>query len=764
MLHEILLSLSGHPSPLLRTEDPQSNALAAISPPERELLATAAHLSDLNIKLLGHSAQISTEHPSTICRAVATAIESVHLAAFQRKVLNVEETVLRNESSLVGAYNIVPLTAVIGEFSGWTRRLEWLREIVQFILGKHEGGKCCGAQLIDRLRTELQSGYVDIEQTALTLVKVAETAWLKQVSAWILYGRLPSYGELDFFVRLAEDGDQDFVITSALLPKFVTPATASSILFIGKSLNHVRVKRSVDSGLMGLDHLSSQLRELSTLTYPLNTASFSRAITAIRVSLSRTTLQKLLPLSKVVEILQLLREFFLLGRGEFAMALTQQADEKLRSRWKQADNLAYEKRDGFGTLALKEGEVTAVLAKTWAAMGLMQGQHADEDEGLELGRDLLRLHLTKSKPASPVKVGTGSSQQRLRSLATTPFRNLLFSVPVVLTMQIPSPLDMFLAPSDLQVYSTINSYLLSIRRAHIRLTDLWKITSLRRHHPAPLGPPAGSTHGGRSKVTLLRERYTARSNAMRSTWVTASAAIFFLAETEAYLQIEVVAGLWDGFHQWLTSNEGKPCDIISAHATSTSLATESDSADDDIWLAPSTATILPPAQQQQHDPQSLAAAHARYLLALCHRLLLTSSPYTDALLTLLVSTDHLVALVHRLHGIWISMDLEADAGVIDAFVDLETEEKSVAAALREVEGRVKVGIEDVIAALRTLEADSGFAEGLDGAVGADEMDGVWGAEEGEYTPRRVGGVERLLMKLEFGGWFGGRKGGFGDGF
>ncbi|KAM0323455.1 hypothetical protein ACHAQA_008734 [Verticillium albo-atrum] len=783
MLHEILLSLSGHPSPLLRTDNAQSNALAAISPPERELLATAAHLSDLNIKLLSHSAQISADHPSTICRAVATAIESVHLAAFQRKVLEVEETVLRNDPSLVGAYNIVPLTAVIGEFSGWTRRLEWLREIVQFILGKHKGGKCCGAQLIDRLRTELQSGYMDIEQTALTLVKVAETAWLKQVSAWILYGRLPSYGEGDFFVRLAEDGDQDFVITPALLPKFVSAATASSMLFIGKSLNHVRVKSSVDSGLMGLDHLSSQLRELSALTYPLNTASFARAITAIRVSLSRTTLQKLLPLSRVVEILQLLREFFLLGRGEFAMALTQQADEKLKSRWKRADNLAYEKRDGFGTLALKEGEVTAVLAKTWAAMGLMQGQHADEDEGLELGRDLLRLQLTKSKPASPVKVGSGSSQLRSRSLATTPFRNLLFSVPVVLTMQIPSPLDMFLAPSDLQVYSTINSYLLSIRRAHIRLTDLWKVTNLRRHHPAPPGPPGGSTRGGRSKVTLLRGRYTARSNAMRSTWVTASAAIFFLAETEAYLQTEVVAGLWDGFHQWLTSSEDKAGDTKPGHASSTNVAHEAqdnsdDEEDEDIWLAPSTASARPSDQQpkpahQQHDPQSLATAHARYLLALSHRLLLTSPPYTDALLTLLVSTDHLVALVHRLHGIWTSMDLEADAGVVDAFVDLETEEASIAAALRDVEGRVKAGVEDVIAALRTLEADSGFAEGVDGngsgggggSAGADDLDGgAWSAEEGEYTPRRVGGVERLLMKLDFGGWFGGRKGGFGDGF
>ncbi len=182
------------------------------SPPERALLGSIAHLSDLHVKLLSFAAQISASHSSTICRAVATAIDSVHLAAFQAKVLEVEETILRKDAGLVGAYNIVPLTAVVGEFSGWTRRLEWLWETVEFMLSsassKEAGtaGPCTGAKLIDRLRAELQTGYADIEETARSLVRTAEAAWLKQVSAWILYGRLPSFGAEDFFVQRAEDG------------------------------------------------------------------------------------------------------------------------------------------------------------------------------------------------------------------------------------------------------------------------------------------------------------------------------------------------------------------------------------------------------------------------------------------------------------------------------------------------------------------------------------------------------------------------------
>ena len=206
MLHEILLSLSGHPSPLLRTHTPEAYSLAGITPPERQLLAWAAHLSDVHIKLIAHTAQIAASHPSTICRAVAAAIDSIHLSAFQQKVLQVEESILKDDPALVGAYNIVPLTAVMAEFRQWTRRMDWLWDTVQFMAADGKGSDVCqGSQLMNRLREELQSGYDDVRETAMSLVTVAETSWLKQISAWILYGRLPMFGEDDFFVSRGSD-------------------------------------------------------------------------------------------------------------------------------------------------------------------------------------------------------------------------------------------------------------------------------------------------------------------------------------------------------------------------------------------------------------------------------------------------------------------------------------------------------------------------------------------------------------------------------
>ncbi|KAI8624526.1 Spc97/Spc98 family protein [Xylariaceae sp. FL1651] len=764
MLHEILLSLSGHPSPLLRNDHSDSAASSLISPPERQLLKTAAHLSNLHCNLREQTGRISSAHPSVICRAVSTAIVSIHLAAFQRKILQVEESILRNDAALVGAYNIVPLTAVIGEFSDWTRRLEWLWELVEFMTadkGREDRLPCQAAQLINRLRSELQTGYADVAETARGLLRVAETSWLKQVSAWVLYGRIPIVGEYDFFIVKDEEEEHGYKIEYDLLPSFVTPSTAGSMLFIGVSINRARSRSGID---LGTSHLASQHQELAQLSFPLNSAMFSRTIASIRSTLSRTTLQKLLPLVKVLEILKVLREFFLIGRGEFAMALTQHADEKIRSRWQRADNLAYEKRHNLGTIIVKEGELSAVLARTWAFLGSMQGQHGDEDEVLELARDLLRLNLHKSTQATvSAKKPESTRDAVLDAIAPTPFRNLLFSVPVTVTLQIPPPLDLFLTHSDLQIYTSINSYLLSVRRAHLRLTDLWKITSLRRHHPPPPRAPYGNTKGGIAKTKLLRERWSLRSSTMRSTWSTSSAAIFFLAETEAYLQVEVVEGLWSHFHDWLMSTRSPAPEGHSRPSTSTGGGAAHPNAPDILLSGPEGSGDLLPSghqphnSQPNHDPQTLSIAHRQYLGALTRHLLLTQSAFTTPLYDLLVHIDHLVALVRRLHGVWLAADLEADEGVVDAFSNLDAEELDVRAQLRGLERRMKHGIEDVIASLRTLSLDSAFAAELEGDQGVGEEEEI--IENGErdrekrYRPRRIGGIDRLLMKLDFGGWF-----------
>ncbi|PHH59797.1 hypothetical protein CDD81_2564 [Ophiocordyceps australis] len=748
MLHEILLSLSGHPSPLLQSADTGShddtNALAAATPSERQLLATVARLGNVHRRVMALTAQISASHPSPICKAVAAGIKSLPLAAFQHKILQVEETILRGDADLVGAYNIVPLTAIVGEFKPWTRKMDWLLEMVSFVTATQEVSMCHGARLMDRLRDETRSGYQDIAEMALSLLKIAETAWLKQVSAWVLFGRLPNAdAAADFFVQ--KTADEDFVCVAERMPLFVTSTTASSMLFIGKSLNHIGVLRTSGFAPGHVENIYDKVRQISSLELPLSAANFTRTMTLIRRSLSETTLQRALPLTRIVQVFDLLREFFLLGRGEFAMVLTNEADRQMGGQWRRAASLAREKHTKLDKVAINDSQVAAALEKTWVVLASMQGQDTDEDEQLEQARTMLTLSLEKSNAMAPLTAGRGLSTEAVGLLESSPFSSLLFSVPVALWLKLSSPLDMIISPSDLRLYSCMNSYLLSLRRAHIRLTDLWKLTSLRRHHVAPIG--AGED------AVAQRRRWSARSSMMRDTWTTASAAIFLLGETEAYLQTEVVRGMWKSFYKWLTGCQGQ---TETSNGRRRRTATSDDAAGPDGDGSGESHGHGDLANKPQHDVQALAAAHGLYLRTLVFRLLLTQPGFTGPLYQLLQDIDRLVSHVQRLHSIFTSLDLEMDAGVLDASVNLEQEQDEVFGQLGGVQRRVRGEIGKVTGALRTLGSEADFlAEWEVRGMAADEeeyeYDGLWeGAQR--YVPGRIGGIDRLLMKLDFGTW------------
>ncbi|KAK8228638.1 gamma-tubulin complex component protein [Phyllosticta paracitricarpa] len=745
MLHEILLSLSGHPSPLFesaanqKTESPtnpavNTSAFPLLSPPEAELLKSVAHLAELHRATRKHASRIASSHESTICRAVATAIVSTHLARFQQKILDVEDRILKQDASIVGAYNIVPLAGIVAEFDEWTRRMEWFWDLANFMLPAGPSDKSKGkdssrflsASLIDKLRQEAQTGYPDIEAVALDLSKVAETAWLRQLSTWVLYGKLPTHGSEDFFISLMRDdnGAVGYVTDSRMLPKFVSSRTASSILFIGRSLDQIRSRGStvVASNAPALSEhelLAIHLQHLSGLQVPLSSAALSEAISEIRLSLSRNMLQQLLPLPKILQILSLMQEFFLLGRGEFSVALIENADEQIQSR--QRNPKQSKPGRGVHGMLIKEAEVSTVLAKTWAALTALIDDEEMTDENLDLARNLVSLSMSKPTATRPPTPGRArEAADALPKLSSVAFNDLLLSVPTTLTLDISPPLDLFLTQSEVDIYSSINAYLLAIRRAHLRLTALWRESNLRREHPTPYGPPTSNKPFGQNMLRMRRERSNARTVKMRKVWATCGAAVFLLSEFGAYFEGEIVQESWKHFRQWITRNRSN-----SAHHSQ-------------------------PAEQEPsvpHDPEVLAKAHRLFLSCLSHSILLTDIPYTHALRSLLTHVDALIAFLHRLRVIQANLDLEADAGVIDdALANHAADERDVLLELDRSRKRVDADLRGLVARLRELDRER-VGWGTFGNVGSVEaVDGSSAA----FEPWRGGGVDRLLMKLDFG--------------
>ncbi|KAL5691429.1 hypothetical protein EMGR_006921 [Emarellia grisea] len=422
MLHEILLSLSGQPSPLFAfntEEDIVPEDAFPLSPPEKALLTSLARLSRLHAKLREQTSLISSSHPSIICRAVSSAINAHHLGGFQRKILEVEKAILAEDSAYVGGYGIVPLSTIVGEFSPWTRRLEWLWDVTRFVLPENRTSSahgCTGSALIDYLRTESQTGYLDLEEIALHLITVAESAWIRQLSTWLLYGNLPIFGKDDFFIQKDNSSQMDdsssitnFVMQTSLLPKFVSLHTASSILFIGKTLNHITAKRKgatmgFDSGAPPVTLQGEHIAHLASLGSPISASKLSNAVDSIRLSLSQSVLSKLLPLPKILEILSVLHDFLLLGRGEFATALVSHADARLSERHRIPELLAGRVRaqTELEGLVVKDGDVVHALAHTWAELYSLQNEEDPVDESLDLARDLVRLSITDIAELSDV--------------------------------------------------------------------------------------------------------------------------------------------------------------------------------------------------------------------------------------------------------------------------------------------------------------------------------------------------------------------------
>lgn len=760
MLHEVLLSLSGQPSPLFEQGEEEGGdaqgGFPLLSPAEKSLLQPLGHLSQLHRDLRSYTLQISSSHPSTICRAVATAISSRQLNDFQKKIIEVERGVLSTDAAYVGGYGIVPLSTIVGEFSPWVRRMEWLWDIVRFM---HYGSKdnvCTGSRLLDHLRKESQTGYSDLEEMAMGLIKAAETAWMRQLSTWILYGQLPDSAYLDFFIRECsprhgdgkQQSTQEFMIDGDLLPNFVSHSTASSVLFIGTSLNHVRARGTFSGNeeqTAPKAHISlhgDYIRRLSSVSSPITTINLSSAVDDIRMSLSQTVLSRLLPLPKIMEILAVLHDFVLLGRGEFAMGLVSFAEKRLLERSQYRDR--NKASDSLGGLTIKQEEVALVLTQAWSELYSLQNENDPIDDVLDLAGELVHLSLKGNKETQTSPGGISDNNDML-DISNVHFDDLLFAAPTVLSLRLQPPLDLFLAQSDTTIYSKIHAYLLGIRRGQIRLSDLWKLTSLRRTYPAPWGPPLSNKHDGQERLRSSREREKQRTSSMRAIWASASATLFVLSELGSYLQGEVINGSWAHFRRWLEGGSGtsRPGTASSSSSSSGANASETkkeeDDDDDD-------------ARAYRHDPETITAAHRSYLTHITQYLFLTDIPFAQSLRDLLTKVDHFIALIEQLGTVQQHLDLETDEGVVDSLANHGADEKRVWAQLRRARTDLDNGVVELVARLRDID-DSRLMEGkrmfdLRGGNAIGDRGGGW--RSNEYVPWKPAGVDRLLMSLDFG--------------
>ncbi|KAI9893131.1 MAG: hypothetical protein M1814_000679 [Vezdaea aestivalis] len=733
MLHEILLSLSlfdkQEDSLDVRTQRPSHHELQ-LSPSDLVLVSSLDELGDKHRKLARELDHIVSARRSCICTVVALSAQSTVLSDFQQCILDVEDGILSRNARFVGAYGIAPLSNVVREFEPWAMRLSWLLRMTTCVTADSTGYN--GTFLLNWLRTESQTGYTDIHDISKDLCKTAENAWLRELSSWLFYGQLPKQGSEDFLIHSGKSSekarDDPFCIDRRSTPNFVTAETAKSILFIGRSWLHLQ--RNTDTAQRAVAMLnpsqsrpsSNHVQRLANLPLPISKSTFSSMIESIRLTLAKDALQRLHPREKTVEFLQALRDFLLLGQGEFAVSLITQAERVMATR-SQGDSFKnIKKGTELKHIRLKEGEATSILERAWAALASDENDEEYVDHRLEMGRNLLTivpLHNLARLEISPV---TG---QR--------FQEFLCGYPTAISVRVVPPMDILFAQEDVEIYTEINAYLLAIRKTHLHLSHMWQLASLRKEHSSASGSSLANKPSQKAKVAAKRERWNRRMLSMRRMWSTCSATLNFLAELGNYYQQDVVSSSWTDIWEWLqpstmsakdgkssdyapqTSGEGLDSDIYAEHFDSSNHCIGAD------------------------DPEAIAMVHKYYIESVLYGLLLRDTPFTTKLYDLLRDTEYLIAYTRKLERAWQRMDLEVDEGVFDADSDLDVD--NVWGELDATAVRIKQELSTLLDRLRTI--DGLKSSGVEFSIANQLKTG--------FTPRKTGPLDRLLTKFDFGG-------------
>lgn len=134
----------------------------------------------------------------------------------------------------------------------------------------------------------------------------------------------------------------------------------------------------------------------------------------------------------------------------------------------------------------------------------------------------------------------------------------------------------------------------------------------------------------------------------------------------------------------------------------------------------------------EHDPEQLSNAHIAFLQALQHYLLLSDDAFVASLQRFLRHVDATVGILYRLES---------------TSVELVHDHKDMMLELGRSRKRLDSEMKSLMNRLRRIDAERGSGAPMILRSAASE---ALHLEMGAFEPNRCGGVDRLLMKLDYG--------------
>ncbi|KIJ58013.1 hypothetical protein HYDPIDRAFT_120093 [Hydnomerulius pinastri MD-312] len=502
MIAEVLLVLAGHSSSLFPTDHnlhPSFRPL--LHPGEEQCLEALGQIAFRYRTIKKACATLSRSRSRYIC-ALCAALNQILKDEYESLVVETEAKVLKRDPELVGQGSFVPLAAVRATFAEWDAPLTALESLMTQLESQEQWRP---GPLIDMLLTRSKTGVHRIADIISRLSVAVQRTWRGQLAAFLVHGSLASSDPL---------ASESYVLLEGSMPSCVSLQSRESIVYVGRAIATVKNKKwqSQIPREQALQHAN-----LLDTVLPEDQYQFDLIVSQIRTNVGEWLWLNVLTHKDVEEAVVSLANYFLLRNGEFSLALIRDIEHLKISRLTT--------RSG-ATSMIREQDLNLALLR--ASLGTT----AQHDPSL--------LHLRFQLPSGPIRpllpsLTNLSSKALSSSLASNPgevtsFDDLLLGTPLVLTYNVTWPLDLFLHPSDLQIYSALFNYLSSLRKTHTRIHTCW--TSLSNAQRARRRW-TGLGEGGTADLEVRREL-------LRCGWGVVRDMGWFLDTLLGYVMVDVV--------------------------------------------------------------------------------------------------------------------------------------------------------------------------------------------------------------------------------
>ncbi|KAF4622868.1 hypothetical protein D9613_002252 [Agrocybe pediades] len=584
MIAEVLLVLAGHSSSLFPTDYSINSAISPLlHPGEQQTLEALGLIAFRYRKIKSSCAKLSRSPSRYICALCAT-LTHILKEDYESLVIETETKVLKRDPSLVANGSFVPLSSVRAIFSEWDAPLAALITLMDEIEAKPEWKP---GPLIDLLVSRSNTGVHRVADILSRISVAIQRVWRTQLTAFLVHGSLSSTDPLA--------GD-DLSLLEGSIPSCVSSQSFESIAYIGRAVATVKAAKWAKQ--LPNDIATAHTAMLEGVL-PEDQHNFDLVISQIRTNVGEWLWLNVLTKKDVDDAVDSLANYFLLRNGEFSLSLIQEFERLKLARLTSKSAAASMIREQDLNLAMLRASL---------------GTSAQHDPYLTRLRFILpggplRPLLPSLTSDPPVSVLPSSGSL---------FDSHLFGTTLSLSYNLTWPLDLFLDRADINIYSTIFSFLSAVRKTHTRVHACWtSLSNAQRMRRRWTGLSEGGT----------AEDHEARSQMLRCGWGVVRDMTWFLDTLLGYCAMDVV----DVEFRRLKESLAKQRQELHAKSSPDKLVTH----------APAPAHL---------DFTTIRVMHANYLARVLDGCLLTNPVVSGILRQILDVCERFVALVERWGG------------------------------------------------------------------------------------------------------------------